>query len=216
MDGLELFFSSDRPGGFGSFDIWVTRRPKKNDPWGAPVNLGASVNSSALESNLSILANSLSLFFSEDSQGSFRPNGYGLGDIWVTKRTTSDAWGDPLNLGPTVNSSYEDYDPSISNDGTCLFFNSIRPGGLGDFDLWQTLIKPLVDFNSDGIINLKDFSKLAQYWLQNESSVDIAPAPLGDGKVDFKDLEVLSEHWLQKYEEIVYTIPLGGNCWHTN
>jgi len=51
------------------------------------------------------------------------------------------------------------------------------------------------DFNMDGQINLTDFCKLAQYWLQDESSVDIAP-PSGDRMVDFKDLGVLAEHWL--------------------
>lgn len=65
------------------------------------------------------------------------------------------------------------------------------------------------DFNSDGITNLSDFSKLAQYWRQDESSVDIAPAPLGDGIVNFKDMAVLAEHWLQEYGEIVYIQWLG-------
>jgi len=58
------------------------------------------------------------------------------------------------------------------------------------------------DFNGDGIVNLSDFSNLAQHWRQDESSVDIAPAPLGDGIVNFKDLAVLAEYWLQ--ERVVY------------
>jgi hypothetical protein len=53
-----------------------------------------------------------------------------------------------------------------------------------------------VDFNGDGKVNLADFSKLAQYWRQDESSVDIAPPPSGDNIVDFKDLAVLAENWL--------------------
>jgi len=63
------------------------------------------------------------------------------------------------------------------------------------------------DFNGDGIINLSDFSNLAQYWRQDEPSVDIAPPPLGDGIINFKDLSVLAEHWLQ--EQIVYIQWLG-------
>jgi L-ascorbate metabolism protein UlaG (beta-lactamase superfamily) len=63
------------------------------------------------------------------------------------------------------------------------------------------------DFNGDGIVNLTDLSILAQYWLQNESSVDIAPAPLGDHMIDYKDLAVLTEHWLET--EIVYIQWLG-------
>jgi hypothetical protein len=52
------------------------------------------------------------------------------------------------------------------------------------------------DLNGDGKVDLADFSKLAQYWRQNESSVDIAPPPLGDNIVDFKDLAVVAENWL--------------------
>ena len=55
---------------------------------------------------------------------------------------------------------------------------------------------PDVDFNGDGKVDFKDYSKLAQYWRQDESSVDLAPPPLGDDMVDFKDLAVLVESWL--------------------
>jgi len=58
------------------------------------------------------------------------------------------------------------------------------------------------DFNGDGIVNLSDFSILAQYWLQGEPSVDITPAPLGDQVIDYKDLALLTEHWLET--ETVY------------
>ncbi|OHB55594.1 MAG: hypothetical protein A2173_01400 [Planctomycetes bacterium RBG_13_44_8b] len=58
------------------------------------------------------------------------------------------------------------------------------------------------DFNSDGVVNLKDYSILAQYWLQDESSVDIAPAPQGDQIIDYRDIAVLTEHWLET--ETVY------------
>jgi len=72
-----------------------------------------------------------------------------------------------------------------------------------EFGLGENLqYDPAIDFNADRIINLIDFSILAQYWLQGKSSVDIAPAPMGDGKVDFKDLAVLGQHWLET--EIVY------------
>ncbi len=44
-DGLELYFSSIRPGGYGSFDFYVSKRATPNDPWGDPVNVGPAVNS---------------------------------------------------------------------------------------------------------------------------------------------------------------------------
>ena len=133
-DGLSLFFCSDRPGGYGNRDIWVSTRPTVSDPWTKPVNLGPNVNSSAKEAFPSISADGLSLFFE-----STRSGGYGRHDLWVTKRpTTSEPWGAPVNLGPTVNSSYEDATPGISADGLSLLFESDRPGGYGDFDIWVT------------------------------------------------------------------------------
>jgi L-ascorbate metabolism protein UlaG (beta-lactamase superfamily) len=60
------------------------------------------------------------------------------------------------------------------------------------------------DFNSDGIINLSDFSKLAQYWLLDEPSVDIFPLPAGDGIVNLEDLAVLGQYWRKESAEVVY------------
>jgi len=56
----------------------------------------------------------------------------------------------------------------------------------------------LVDFNRDGRVDFKDFSILAQYWLQDEPLVDIAPPPLGDQVVNFKDLAILARCWLRR------------------
>jgi L-ascorbate metabolism protein UlaG (beta-lactamase superfamily)/N-acetylneuraminic acid mutarotase len=75
-----------------------------------------------------------------------------------------------------------------------------------EYDSGLTVV-PSPDFNSDGIVDFGDFAMLAQYWFQDESSVDIAPLPLGDGLVNFKDLAVLSEHWLET--ETVYIQWLG-------
>jgi Tol biopolymer transport system component len=132
-DGLTLYFNSNRSGGYGNHDLWVTRRPTVYDPWGEPVNLGSTVNGPAKEAFPSISADGLSLFFE-----STRPGGYGNHDLWVTTRpTVSDPWGPPVNLGPTVNTSYQDATPGISADGLSLFFESTR-SGYGSFDLWVT------------------------------------------------------------------------------
>src|SRR5262245_15666065 len=48
-DGLSLYFGSNRPGGFGGLDIWISRRASVDAPWGTPENLGPTVNSSATE-----------------------------------------------------------------------------------------------------------------------------------------------------------------------
>jgi Tol biopolymer transport system component len=137
-DGLTLYFNSNRPGGYGAFDLWMTTRPTKEDPWGQPENLGPKVNSSDREGGASISADGLSLYFN-----STRPGGYGpvlWGDIWMTERaTTSDLWGNPVNLGPIVNSSSHALGASISYDGLSLFFGSDRAGEPGNDDICVTI-----------------------------------------------------------------------------
>lgn len=140
-DGLSLFFTSDRPGGHGRRDIWVSTRATTNEPWSAPVNLGPTVNSSYLETNPDISADGLELFFH-----SGRPGGRGHWDLWMTTRaTTNEPWGEPVNLGPTVNSSYREAAPNISADGLELYFVSGRPGGYGVNSLWVTTRKTTDD-----------------------------------------------------------------------
>ncbi len=143
-DSLSLYFSSHiggeyRSEGLGSADIWVTTRKSKNDPWGTPVNLGPTVNTSDSESAPCISIDGLSLYFHSDHPG------FGNTDIWVTTRKSKDEpWGPPVNLGPTVNSPDLEYNPDISSDGSTLYFVSNRPGtvgGSGNMDIWQVSLK---------------------------------------------------------------------------
>jgi len=225
-DGLSLFFTSNRPGGSGSQDIWVSRRKTKEDPWGTSVNLGPIVNSSANEHDSSISADGRTLFFGGYHTGPFRPGGYGAADIWVTTRATvSDPWSTPVNLGPTVNSSAFDGHPAISADGSTIFFMSDRPGGLGGHDIWQVPIIPIVDFNGDGKVDSVDMCIMVDYWHTDEPACDIGPTPFGDGIVDVQDLIVLAEylfedvndptliaHWaLDETEGIVAQDSAGNN-----
>jgi Tol biopolymer transport system component len=196
-NGLELYFASNRSGGYGAGDLYVSTRVTTDSDWGTPMNLGPAINNSSADYCPFISSDGLALFFSSDNFGPFRPGGLGRSDIWVTMRTrVFDPWGPPVNLGATVNSSAVDYGPSISADGSTLYFSSDRPGGIGSADLWQAPIIPVVDFNRDEIVNLKDFSRLGQHWAHDESSVDIGPMPWGDGRVDIQDIAALVEHWL--------------------
>jgi hypothetical protein len=211
-DGLSLYFSEYevfRPGGYGLTDMWVTTRRTVSDPWGTPMNLGSTVNSSSWDDVPSISADGLLLFFRR------WPGGYGADDIWVTTRATKDdAWEAPVNLGPLVNSWSREVSPDISADGSTLYFSSDRPGGFGSWDLWQVRVRPMrviADFNWDGKVDFKDFSKLAQYLGQYEPWVDIAPAPPpGDGIVDYKDVGVFSESWLLSTRQASNPNPADG------
>ncbi len=201
-DGLSLFFDSNRPGGSGGTDLWVTTRPTTDDPWGTPVNLGPTVNCPASDALPGISADGRTLFLSSYDDDPLRPGGYGSADIWVTRRATvSDPWGTPVNLGPPVNTSASDFSVEISADGSTLYFTSLRPGGVGSYDLWQAPIIPIVDFNGDGIVDALDICMMADHWHTDYQLCDIGPMPWGDGIVDVQDLIVLAEHLFEELND---------------
>jgi len=196
VDGLELYLSSTRPGGYGNHDLYMAKRETPNDAWGPPVNLGPLVNSSDFDGNPLILPDGLTLYF-----GSWRDGGYGEADIWVTKRATlEDPWGAPINLGPYINTNAYDDVPKLSYDASLLYICSDRPGGFGGTygDVWQVPIIPIVDFNGDRIVDADDICVMVDHWGEDYSLCDIGPTPFGDGVVDVQDLIVLAEHLFEK------------------
>jgi len=201
-DGLELYFTSNRSGGSGAQDIWVSTRATRDDPWEEPVNLGAIVNGSGHECAVKVSSDSLLLLFSGDTGSPYPPGGIGQSDIWMSRRTTrDDKWNPPVNLGPLINSPYQDYAPVVSHEGDTLYFGSNRPGGLGYHDIYQAPIIPIVDFNGDGIVDALDMYTIVEHWGESYSLCDIGPMPWGDGIVDVDDLVVLSEHLFEKVDD---------------
>lgn len=135
-DGLELYFdsSSRRPGGQGDADLWVTKRATRSAPWRPPENLGAVVNSPHGDGTPQLSRDSRTLYFS-----SWRPNGLGNRDLWATtRRSPTEPWQPPTNLGQAVNGPDHEWCAAPSPDGLALIFQSNRPGGLGGDDLYAT------------------------------------------------------------------------------
>jgi Tol biopolymer transport system component len=129
-DGMKLYFTScGRAGGFGDDDIWISRWD--GTKWSVPVNAGPNINWEWRDLSPSISSDGTKLYFV--SWG--RPGGYGSYDVWVS--TWEDTmWGPATNLGPSVNSAYDEFTTNISSDGRRLYFSSNRPGGFGDDDIW--------------------------------------------------------------------------------
>jgi Tol biopolymer transport system component len=126
-DGRVLYFASPSPGGQGEFDIWTASRSTRFGSFGPVTNLGPNVNSSSFDAGPSISQDGLSLYFH-----STRPGSLGDRNLYVaTRATTNDAFGAPVSLGPGVNSSSLDANPSTSADGLTLVFQSDRPGFTG-------------------------------------------------------------------------------------
>jgi Tol biopolymer transport system component len=188
-DELELYFQSDRPGGYGGLDVWVTTRATTKDEWGTPVNLGPGINTSAWDNWPGISPDGLVLFFASNRSG-----GYGGWDLHMSRRTTKkDPWGPPVNLGPTINGAASEVHANVSYDGTILYFCPFRLGESDD--LWRAPIIPAVDFNADGKVELADLVMLIDDWGTNKTLCDIGPMPWGDGKVDIEDLKVFMTYY---------------------
>ena len=131
-DGLEMYITSFRPGGYGDGDLYVFKRDSKGESWGPRENLGPAVNGPKQDSAASISADGLTLYFNSDRLG-----GYGSFDIYVTTRATkASPWGPPTNLGPTLNSSADDVFPWISTNGLEMYLGSYRNGGQGRCDIY--------------------------------------------------------------------------------
>jgi Tol biopolymer transport system component len=127
-DGSYMIFVSNRPGGFGGYDLWISY--KVGGEWEAPENLGAEVNTAAGDSAPYLAENDTVLYFASSGSG-----GYGDYDIW-TCPLAGGVPGTKTNLGPEINAADLDCCPAIASDGQTLYFCSNRAGGSGQLDVW--------------------------------------------------------------------------------
>jgi Tol biopolymer transport system component len=111
-----IYFSSNRAGGLGSFDIYRSRFVDGH--YAKPENLGASINTKYLEHDPFIAPDeSYILFTSVD-----RPEGFGTGDLYISSRRKDGTWTKSKNMGKAFNTSGYDFCPIVSPDGKYFFF----------------------------------------------------------------------------------------------
>jgi Tol biopolymer transport system component len=125
----QLYIASNRPGGPGGLDIYVTTLAAGlfQPPTAVP-----GLNTAQTDLTPAIRFDGLEIVVASN-----RPGGVGSQDLWASTRPTiDDAWSLPVNLGPTVNSTATDNFPSLSGDRQSLFFNSDRGGGFGASDIY--------------------------------------------------------------------------------
>jgi hypothetical protein len=149
-DGLSLYFASNRPGGFGALDIWVSQRPSMDLPWGTPQNLGPNINTPFAEGGLSLSMDGHRLYFHSN-----RPGGFGGQDLYVSRRHNKRddfGWRPAENLGSGVNTMANENRPfQFEDDMTgaiTLYFDSNRPGGPGRDDIYASILQPDETFGS--------------------------------------------------------------------
>lgn len=117
-DGRTLYFASDRPGGKGGLDLWISKR-NDDDTWQLPVNLGDSINTSGDEMSPFIHHDDQTLYFCSDHL-----IGMGGFDIFVTQRKASGEWGKPKNLGYPINTHRDEIGLIVNARGNTAYFAS--------------------------------------------------------------------------------------------
>ena len=170
LDGQWLVFTGcNRPDGFGSCDIYISYLTPKG--WSEAVNLGGMVNSDQWESQPCLSPDKKDLYFT-----SRRPGGYGGSDIYVSHLQANGKWGEPENLGPSVNTPGDEACPFIHADNQTLYFTSNYWPGYGDDDLfyvrrgpngfWSMPVNlgyPINTINREGTLFITADGKTAYY-----------------------------------------------------
>jgi hypothetical protein len=293
LDGKTIFLQSSRSkGGFGGRDIYMSTRADPNNDfgWDTPVNLGPVVNTNLDELAPSYFEDPVtgkaSIIFGSDrvgipsrdyhlyqssrnTDGSFNPptpiSGLSLGgaeiravmrhdglevfisailpqpgpsfDIWVSHRdSTTSKWSAP-ELVPAINSEAEERFVSLSPDGSILYFQSGRPGGSGDLDLYSVtrcsmysdspcgVNRAVSDFNGDGVSDISVFRPSDGNWYIMESGTNtfraqhfgqngdkIVPGDYdGDSRLDLAIFRPSTGAWwiLPSTSGLAYAIPWG-------
>ncbi|TDJ56961.1 MAG: hypothetical protein E2O40_03750 [Planctomycetota bacterium] len=143
-DGRVLYFCSNRPGGSGDYDLWMTRRVAGT--WGAPVNLGSAINSRGNDIGPSLTPDDAMLYFASDRGGPGdverrAPGALVSGvphpdfDLYSLDLTVPDASPVPI---AGLNTQHDETAPAVSPAGDFVYFASDRPGGHGGFDLYRS------------------------------------------------------------------------------
>ncbi|MBI5219660.1 MAG: PD40 domain-containing protein [Bacteroidia bacterium] len=139
-----LYFASDRPGGFGELDMWMSIR-LPDGTWGPAQNIGDNVNTPYNENMPCLSKDGNTLYFSSEGHNSM--GGY---DIFVSQRNNNtEKWPRPRNIGYPINDTYDNFSFCMSDKGRYGYTAAIRKEGLGDYDIYKVVFnseepKPIV------------------------------------------------------------------------
>lgn len=128
-----LIFTSDRKGGMGNCDLWISQR--KGDIWSEPVNMGAPINTAGYEGFPSLSPDGNTIFFvRECPEKKECKDKFG---IFFSEKADG-KWTEPKKVPAPINTEYCEFGPVILADNITLIFSSTRPGGYGGYDLYKS------------------------------------------------------------------------------
>ena len=131
-DGQKLFIFKSTAKDNG--DIYMSRL--EGNTWTTPVHLDKNINSNSWEGSCSLSADEKILYFSSERSG-----GFGGKDIWKSEIQPNGLWGKAINLGPIINTQYDEDGPFIHPDGEMLHYSSNGIKSMGGYDVFRTYLK---------------------------------------------------------------------------
>ncbi len=128
-DGNQLLIYFDNMEFFG--DLGISMLKGRN--WQKSIMMSPTVNGKTIENSACLSNDGQVLYFASDKK-----DGQGMSDLWFCIRQTTGEWSTPQNMGPTINTKYDETDPFISLDGRTLYFCSRGHSSMGGFDIFYS------------------------------------------------------------------------------
>ncbi len=158
-DGRTLYFTSDRPGGKGQLDIWMTSLGE-NGNWSGPVNLGDTINSVNNEMSPFIHHDNMTLYFASDGH-----IGLGNFDLFISRKDSGGHWGKPENLGYPINTNKDEFGLIVNAKGDKAYYASDREPAMGKdifvFDLYDDIQPHEVSYMKGKVFDNETGQRLA-------------------------------------------------------
>lgn len=171
-DNRELYFVSDRVGGYGGMDIWVSSF--ENGLWQEPRNLGPGINTAGNETAPFLHIDNKTLYFASDGR-----TGMGGSDLYMARRTGDTTWSAPVNMGYPINTPYDEMSVSVTIDGQKLYFASDRDSLAGNYDMYEMHLPDELQPKPVGYVKGYVYDSLTKERLTS-SSIYVSDAIKGD------------------------------------
>jgi outer membrane protein OmpA-like peptidoglycan-associated protein/tetratricopeptide (TPR) repeat protein len=191
-DKRELYFSSNRPGGYGGKDIYVSKR-MPNGRWGKPENLGSKINTGGDESCPFIHADNQTMYFTSNGL-----TGYGGDDLFLARKQSDGTWDNIENLGYPINTTENEGSLVVAADGKTAYYASDRSDTRGGLDIYTFEMREDIRPNKTLWVQGKVFDSTTKEGLP--SAVELIDIASGQTLVKVQTNE--SGHYL-------ITLPLG-------
>jgi hypothetical protein len=177
-DGNTLYLTSNRKGTYGGLDIYMAEK-QDDGKWGAPVNLGSTINTRYNEESPYISEDGKTLYFS--SYGHYNMGGY---DIFYSRKNEDGSWAEPVNMGYPINTTDDDLYFQPFDKGHAAYYSIYSPNGIGRHDIYYMNIYSvdnprfyLISGNVRTEDGLEDPSRVSIYVVDTDSGDTLLHVP---------------------------------------